>query len=545
MRRSAYQGRVLRTLALCASLLALPAAAEAQLPDLVADPPARIAAAPETYSDDVGPRLLLRFDGYVHNRGPGALEIRGSDGVNGVMGSTWQHVYGPGPDGGDYAGPQLLFETNDSHNHWHMMRAARYSLWNSERTAEVAPAMKAGFCLIDSSRVEAPLESMATYTEASSDRCGTRNRDPASLTMGISAGWRDYYGRDLAFQWVDVSDVPPGSYWVQTEVDPDGVIRESDEVNPPASRPAEVPGHLARDVSQAAAQTPIQVPLAATSFGVTSDPEFKIVEAPRHGRLDRPVGEWFSGSVRYDPSPGSTGDDSFRFVARDPSSGFPLNPPAAVAMLGNGGPIEISGAPAELRTGTSAQLSAVLRNGASAVTWSVDGTPGGNAGVGTISAGGLYQAPAGVPPAGQVRVRAQSATGASGEVVMRIVAAPAPRPASGLPGPVPVSRGANPLSPLRVARHGRKLLVSLRSRVAGRVIVRARRSGSLVGRCSTRLPAKKRMTCAISLPRKVASVAFYCRIARTARLALPGMKISATLYVKGRKRAVRRIQLRR
>src|SRR3954451_23821340 len=58
---------------------ALPAAARADaptllLPDLVADPPERPLLG--TYAAGGGTRLVLRFDGFVHNTGPGPLDVR-------------------------------------------------------------------------------------------------------------------------------------------------------------------------------------------------------------------------------------------------------------------------------------------------------------------------------------------------------------------------------------------------------------------------------------------------------------------------------------
>ena len=50
--------------------------------------------------------------------------------------------------------PPIIWEPEDGHDHWHLKNAARYSLWNSDKTAEVAPALKVGFCLIDSTRIE-------------------------------------------------------------------------------------------------------------------------------------------------------------------------------------------------------------------------------------------------------------------------------------------------------------------------------------------------------------------------------------------------------
>jgi hypothetical protein len=552
MGRLRFPSRALLTAALaCALFLLLAAEAGAALPDLVADPPGPLSAA-EVYDDGAGPRLLIRFNGYVHNRGPGPLEIRAGANNGGWMGDVRQRIYRD-TDGFDDAlhnpAPQVIFETDDSHNHWHLKHIARYSLWNSAGTAEVAPAQKAGFCLVDSQRVEAPDSSPPGYV--GSHFCEQNRPAIDSVMMGLSGGWRDVYGRSLAFQWVDASDVAPGVYRVRAEVDPEGTIFEANEFNPPAfaAEEAVVPGYGAVNVSHGAATGPRQVQLQATNVGnVSRAPQFKIVSAPRHGSLDTPVGQWFSGgSVGYTPAPGYSGPDSFTFAARDPASSFPRNPPAAVASLEGAGAtlVTIAGAPESLRTGASAQLSAVVQNGSTEVSWSVDGVAGGNSALGTISADGLYRAPDQVPPAGQVRVSARSAAGGSGEAVIRIVEEPARRAAPDVPGAVEGSgKRRNLLSPLRFARHGRRLLVSLRSAKAGLVIVRAQEDGRRIGRCRARVAAGQRMTCAIRLDRLTARAAFVCRLPRTSSLRLPRVRVSATLYVKGKKRAVRRARVR-
>ena len=50
---------------------------------------------------------------------------------------------------------EMLFVNADGHHHWHLQHVAKYSLWNADRIAEVAPAQKVGFCLEDSEHVEA------------------------------------------------------------------------------------------------------------------------------------------------------------------------------------------------------------------------------------------------------------------------------------------------------------------------------------------------------------------------------------------------------
>jgi hypothetical protein len=138
-------------------------------------------------------------------------------------------------------------------------------------------------------------------------------------------------------------------------------------------------------------------------------------------------------------------------------------------------------------------------------------------------------------------VSATSASGASGHAVIRILKAPASRAAPDVPGGVLGRReSSNPLSRLGFARHGKRLLVTLRSAKAGVVVVGARKEGIGLGRCRARVIARQRMTCAITLDELGPRAAFVCRIPQTSRLRLPRVQVSATLYIKGKKRAVRR-----
>jgi hypothetical protein len=314
---------------------------EAVPPDLVADAPT--GAMVELYRDSAGTRLLLRFNGYVHNRGTGAVELRGSKPESGTMTKVQQRIYdskGGWEDIRHDPAPTILFEPTDSHNHWHLRNAARYSLWNEGRTAEVAPAMKVGFCLLDSQRIDDWAPTSAAYTYDGIAFCEQDNAGASDVVMGVSAGWRDVYGRSLAFQWVDISDVAPGQYWLRSEVDPDGVVAEADEANVPtfAASSSTVSGYLAKSFAKRIDPlliVPEPITLLADKFGSPGAVQFRIDEAPKHGTLDKEVGEWFSGStVNYTAPLGFTGQDSFRFSARSSTSDFPLNPRTATASLG-------------------------------------------------------------------------------------------------------------------------------------------------------------------------------------------------------------------
>ena len=464
-----------------------------RLPDLVADAPARPLI--QTYSHPDGTtHLLLRFDGFVHNQGVGAFEMRGSQPVGTNMTFTAQRVYRS--DGSSFddtsRDPQIIWEPEDDHNHWHLKNAARYSLWNSDKSAEVAPALKVGFCLIDSTRIETHGPSTRVYTTATNNFCGQNEPARSSLVQGVSAGWRDLYDRTLAFQWVDITDVQPGVHWLRAEIDPDDIVRESNEVNAGtfAATSSTIPGYRAKPVNAGvvSASGPTTVNLATDSFGSGLGPRvFRIIVPPRHGRLSQASGPTFSTpSVVYTPDPGWVGPDTFSYEARDSANTFPRYPANAAVTLNVGGvspSVALSGAPASMTAGTSVRLFASVFADNPFVDWTLDGISGGSAQLGSVDPFGLYRAPAQAPPSGDVTIRATSPSGAFDEVTIAITDPPPPQPAPTTAAELAAIEAAPAASRTEPDRglqgvgavvDGRFLLVSARSGQAGVVRVRAR-----------------------------------------------------------------------
>ncbi|MDX6718887.1 MAG: hypothetical protein QOJ63_1141 [Solirubrobacteraceae bacterium] len=481
-------------LALAAPLTTTSAAAAAPLlPDLVSDPPGPNRA-PELYTDAQGSRLLMRLDGFVHNAGQGALEIRGSGQSSRRMTSVVQRVYDS--DGGfqdrtSSPGPSVLFEDADGHNHWHLKNAMRYSLWSADRSAQVTAAQKVGFCLIDSQRIEA-VRGRPAYSTVANNFCGMNDPTAAEVYMGISAGWRDYYSASLAFQWVDISDVAPGPYWLRADTDPDGVIQEVNENNPGAYAASQsiVNGYLARPVAagNVSSTLPTTITLNASTFddpffGSPGARRFQIVTPPSRGTLSQPTGTWFQASrVRYTPQLGAGGADSFTYAAKDATSAFPRRP----------------------RTAT--------------VTLSINGLAGASA------------AAIGSPAAPQ-QVRASSASAPAGPA----------RPAPSVVAPATPRRG---LSRLVLARHARSLIATTVPGRYGLVRLVAMRGATRLGGCAVKARRGMPVTCAIELDRSVAPDPFFCRVPRTSGLKLPGVRATATLSAGGRQLAVRHARAR-
>ena len=55
---------------------------------------------------------------------------------------------------GAAATPKIKFERDDGHNHFHLIDAADYALWNQTRTEQISGGFTLGFCLVDTEQVE-------------------------------------------------------------------------------------------------------------------------------------------------------------------------------------------------------------------------------------------------------------------------------------------------------------------------------------------------------------------------------------------------------
>ncbi len=152
-----------------------------------------------------GIRTVLRFDTHTPNIGSRDL----------AMGVPSNH-----PD---------LFHYSGCHNHYHFDHYAAYEL--RDDTGVVAVGHKQAFCLID-------LESWAWPGEPRQYDCGNQ---------GISRGFTDVYSAYLPCQWIDVTDVPAGTYTLRIALNspPPGtsvpILNESDYANNVAEVEVEIP----------------------------------------------------------------------------------------------------------------------------------------------------------------------------------------------------------------------------------------------------------------------------------------------------------------
>src|SRR3989344_3948922 len=163
----------------------------------------------------------LRFSTTGWNNGAGQLEVRAGeiDKVNGKQ-LVYQRIY---MDDGSFSRDELVgsFVWHESHNHFHFEDYAIYTLQpvlapgGSEQFGH-----KTTFCIMDTTRMNTKLP--GAPKRAVYDTCG-------SEVQGMSVGWGDTYGYQLAGQEIDITGQPDGDYKLIIELDPKNKLVETNE----------------------------------------------------------------------------------------------------------------------------------------------------------------------------------------------------------------------------------------------------------------------------------------------------------------------------
>ena len=145
----------------------------------------------EACVDATGLRRLLRFDTVTENVGTADLDL------------------GPTPPAGVSSG---IFVWSPCHMHHHVAGFADYEL--RDGSGVVARGRKQAFCLEDTEQVS-PVP----------------GHGYSCMNEGISVGWADVYSRYTQCQWIDVTNVPSGTYTLSVTVDSSGVLPDADPTN--------------------------------------------------------------------------------------------------------------------------------------------------------------------------------------------------------------------------------------------------------------------------------------------------------------------------
>jgi hypothetical protein len=197
-----------------------PEVAAELLPDLRQEPPRGLVLT------RAGRRYRLGFDSAATNVGGGPLVIVGRrpNRRTATMEATQIIPLEDGGTGRQRSVGVLRYVTSPDHSHWHLVPFMRYELRATD-LERAARDRKTGFCLGDRYDAEISLPGKPRDRVYRS-RCGLNNRRLVRLREGISVGYGDDYHANLEGQYLNITRVPAGRYYLIHRVNPDRRLRE-------------------------------------------------------------------------------------------------------------------------------------------------------------------------------------------------------------------------------------------------------------------------------------------------------------------------------
>lgn len=169
-------------------------------------------------------KVLYRFTGALPNIGAGPLEVREVTHPNETQ-DVYQRIYDD--EGGISESLIGSFpNANPTFGHLWLENIARYNLRTVLPGDGVGPIVsfmdKTSMALVDGAEYNTALPG------APDDPFYDNVNDPI---LGVSVGWADLYSYFIPGQWVEVTGLPDGEYWLEVTVDPLNRLAESNEAN--------------------------------------------------------------------------------------------------------------------------------------------------------------------------------------------------------------------------------------------------------------------------------------------------------------------------
>lgn len=169
-------------------------------------------------------RRHIRLSTGTPNSGAGKLYLYGGADLGNGKQQVIQRVYRS--DGTFWERDAGQFVYHPTHNHIHV------EAWCQYRIREILPGDGVGDVIAEGEKTSFCIIDLAVYDSSLPGfPAGGQFNSCNSTTQGLSVGWMDIYSKNLDGQWIDITDVPNGEYWLEAEVDPEGNFLESDESN--------------------------------------------------------------------------------------------------------------------------------------------------------------------------------------------------------------------------------------------------------------------------------------------------------------------------
>jgi len=217
----------------------------------------------------------LRFSTTSWNSGTGALQLEaGSVDTGSGKQQVFQRIFND--DGSSTLHFCGWFEWHPAHNHFHFDNYALYSLQPINAPGgSLRTGQKTTFCVMDTNLIDGSLP--GSPSSAYYNTCGNQ-------IQGMSVGWADTYGANLAGQEIDFTDNANGIYQLKIGIDPGKLIVEANENDnescvlleiekPSTVRVLDSSGACStvQSITPSSARVGTSIEVTITGYGFTSD----------------------------------------------------------------------------------------------------------------------------------------------------------------------------------------------------------------------------------------------------------------------------------
>jgi hypothetical protein len=193
------------------------------LPDLIALPSWGISVEHRRGGD------YLTFGANVWTAGASSLIVEGFRRSNSNVMDAYQYFYKDGAVVGRAPAGTLQYDRKRGHQHWHFQQFAGYRLLKADQS-EAVRSRKESFCLAATDPIDLSIAGADWNPETGlSTACGASTSIWVRETLPL--GWGDTYYQGMPGQSFDITDLPNGTYFIEVQANPLGLLHEQDATN--------------------------------------------------------------------------------------------------------------------------------------------------------------------------------------------------------------------------------------------------------------------------------------------------------------------------
>ena len=181
-------------------------------------------------------KAYVNFGATVWNAGNSPLLVDGFRRTGTELMDAYQYFFdAKGKEVGSVAAGTMEWDPRDGHRHWHFTDFAQYNLLNADRSRAVRSGKEA-FCLANTDAVDytIPQAKWRPYNTDLSSSCGQNTAVAVREVLDVGNG--DTYSQDRPGQSFEITDLPNGTYFIETLANPENKLAESNRKNNSALR---------------------------------------------------------------------------------------------------------------------------------------------------------------------------------------------------------------------------------------------------------------------------------------------------------------------